>query len=81
MPHLETRAILAAAYKGKSVSDRVLRTHVALVLDDGTVSRTLCNRVDRDSLADAGATNTDPKLATCPTCTRTLRHAKWPQRR
>jgi hypothetical protein len=81
VPHLETRAILAGAYRGRSVSDRPMRTHVALVLDDDTVSRTLCNRVDRDSLADAGATPTDPNLATCPTCARKLRHAKWPQRR
>lgn len=79
MPRLETRAVLAGAYRGARIEARTLLTHIALVLDDESISRTLCNRVEVDSLADSGATATDPKLATCTRCRRAHTAAKWPR--
>ena len=67
--HLETRAILAGAYRGTSVSRRTLLTHVAVVREDGSIARVLCGRVDIDSLADSGAMDVHA-IPTCQTCAR-----------
>lgn len=60
---LETRAVLAGAYRGRSASLAATRTHSF----DTRTGRVLCGGVKADSLADVMADN--PNLPpTCPTC-------------
>jgi hypothetical protein len=48
----DVRGVLAGAYHGRSVSERALLTHVAVLDASGYPVRTLCNRVPADNLAD-----------------------------
>jgi hypothetical protein len=69
--HVETRAVLAGAYRGPDVSRRQLLTHAVAVDETGRELAVLCNRVGLDSLADRQAS--DPSAPpTCPSCVRRL---------
>lgn len=69
MRTIETRAVLAGAYKGGAAA-RLLR-HVVRIDADGNAIAVLCRRVDLDSLADRFAG--DPLARpTCPECLRLL---------
>ncbi len=64
MPLIETRAVLAAAYKGKALEARPLLTHAYNVSED----RTLCRGVKSDSISDSEAMDVTAK----PTCAKCL---------
>lgn len=68
---IQTREILAAAYKGRRVSQRVLLSHAVMLDNVGRPLRVLCGRVQLHSLADEWAS--EPTLPpTCPRCLAAL---------
>lgn len=71
MRSFEVRDVLAGAYKGRSVSHRILRTHLFEVTNGRWgAGKTLCGRVSEDHLADMPRTESP----SCPTCSE--RYAK-----
>jgi hypothetical protein len=64
---IETRAVLAGAYKG-AAGRAALLTHAAVVVE-GDVTAVLCGRVAPESLADEFAADTTA-APTCATCAR-----------
>ncbi len=62
-PTLETRCLLAGAYKGKAAQERAFLTHVVNV----ATGRALCGGVKPDSVCDAGAGDVNA-VASCPRC-------------
>lgn len=65
----EVRAVLAGAYRGKDVGQRMLLLHVLLIDEqDHEADTTLCGRVDNENLSDLPM-NTPP---TCPLCVKRL---------
>jgi hypothetical protein len=68
-PLYDVRPVLAGAYRGRDLSKRPLRTHVAVLGADGYPTRTLCRRVEPENLADAEPAGAEP---TCPACKERL---------
>lgn len=64
-----TLPVLAGAYQGKRRNLKILLTHV-VECEHGTPVRVLCNKVELDSMCDAGATGPGEVdlPATCPRC-------------
>jgi tRNA(Ile2) C34 agmatinyltransferase TiaS len=63
----EIRGVLGGCYRGKSVSDRLLLSHVVLT-GDGSSEAVLCDRLPVENLSDL--TETGPP--SCPVCARKL---------
>lgn len=74
-PKVETRAVLAGAYRGGRASLKTTLSHTVEVDDAGRARRVLCNDVALDSIADRHAADPDAK-PTCPRCVK-----KDPRRR
>ena len=67
-PRIETRAVLAGAYREKR-EKQVFLTHSVKVDGSGELIRTFCGRVKLENLADEQAS--DPQAApSCPRCFR-----------
>ena len=66
---IETRAVLAGAYRGGRRSLKVTLTHAVEVYAGCYDIRVLCGGVDLDSLADSGSMNTS-EPPTCPRCAK-----------
>lgn len=61
----ETRGVLAGAYKGKSTSDRLTRSHYFDVTDGmWSAPKTLCNSIQGERLCDQPGV----EHADCPEC-------------
>lgn len=65
MTTIETRAVLAGAYKSRAAQDGAKLSHSY----DVQGGRVLCGRVDEDSIADEYATDTQAE-PTCQHCRR-----------
>ncbi len=63
--HLETRAVLAGAYKQRTIRSSL--THSCLVDDQGNVAQVVCQRVKPVHMCDPCATET-VATPTCPRC-------------
>lgn len=59
---VETRAVLAGAYRGKDTSDRTLLLHAV----DTATDISLCKRIDAGRICDVPMGG--PELVTCPLC-------------
>lgn len=68
-PIYQTRAVLAAAYRGKRRDLGATHTHVIEIDAAGKETRALCGRVNIDNVADEMAQKTDAP-ASCDTCFR-----------
>jgi hypothetical protein len=62
---IETRGVLAGAYRGKDVSERSLLTHYLKVTDGGEwAAKSLCGRILGERLSDVD----EREDATCEAC-------------
>jgi hypothetical protein len=64
---IETRGVLAGAYRGKDIGERALLTHAVAVDAQGSEVRVLCGRVKLDHVVDCYADDIN-KPPTCPNC-------------
>jgi len=69
MKNIQTRAVLAAAYKSKKLDSCL--THSVLVDDSGNELSILCGKVKLDNLADMYSTDIDA-APTCIHCQKKL---------
>ena len=67
---LETRGVLAGAYRGKGTIDGATFLHSGVIPEgESWPTRTLCGKIDSDRLCDI---NENPKPPTCPGCAKRL---------
>lgn len=65
MTRIETRDVLAGAYRGRAAKIDATLSHAVSI--EGDRERVLCGRVKVESIADAGAGDVDA-APDCPTC-------------
>lgn len=65
--------VLAGAYRGKDVGERMLLTHAIGSNPHGpTPAKTLCNRIKSDQLTDLGGNYPAGSVPTCSICRERL---------
>jgi len=75
---VHTRAVLAGAYRGRDIAERVTHTHLVALTDRDSEDKVGCSGVEADALVDQYGHSDEELRArpTCPTCAK-----KWDRRK
>lgn len=77
---IETREVLAGAYLTGGLAERPMLTHAVVIDQDGRLVRTICRRVQLDSIADGNSGVDRGSEPTCLVCRRALKKLDWKPR-